>query len=177
MAAGRSELDDLTAFVDVVTALEAALPASSHATRPSPGELALVEHVHHLADLEEEGFAVRLSRLLAEEAPQLPDFDGALIARERRYLERTVADGIARFAAARRANVERLRAVTDTQWQRAGTQEGVGRVTLGELPERMLAHDCSHAHELVALFDVLAPNAAVASRLRALALPGAPCAA
>jgi len=42
-----------------------------------------VEQVWHLADLEREGFSVRIRRLRDEQAPRLPDFDGDRIARER----------------------------------------------------------------------------------------------
>lgn len=129
----------------------AALPGDLARRRPPDGSFAFVEHVWHLADLETEGFAERIRRLLAEEGPALPDFDGARIARERDYRCRTVAEGLDRFSAARAANLAALRSLTDAERARAGVQEGVGRVTLGEIPDRMLEHDRSHRGELDAL--------------------------
>jgi hypothetical protein len=43
-----------------------------------------------------------------------------------------------------------LRAVGPDQWTRAGTQEGVGRVALCDLPHMMAEHDASHRAEIEA---------------------------
>jgi hypothetical protein len=61
----------------------AALDETARRRRPAGGGFAIVEHAWHLADLEREGYGARISRLLAETAPALPDFDGDRIARER----------------------------------------------------------------------------------------------
>jgi len=118
---------------------------------PPGGGFSMVEQAWHLADLEREGFGARIARLLAEDEPFLPDFDGARAAVERGYRNRSLADGLSAFAAARAANVERLRAVPEGAWARGGTQEGVGRVTLADLPRKMLEHDESHRAEIAAL--------------------------
>lgn len=114
------------------------------------GGFAPVEQCWHLADLEREGWGERIRRLLAEESPELPDFDGDRIARERRYLELALDVGLARFAAARRANLELLRTVAPDQWQRGGIQQGFGPVTLCDLPSMMAAHDAAHRAEIEA---------------------------
>ena len=116
--------------------------------RPADGSFAFVEHVCHLADLEMEGFGARIEAILAEENPELPDFRGDEIAASRRYLEQEVGPALERFCSAREANRARLATVTDEQWLRTGTQEGVGVVTLRKVVELMLAHDRSHTDEL-----------------------------
>jgi hypothetical protein len=121
---------------------------------PPGGGFSLVEQAWHLADLEREGFGARITRLLAEEAPFLPDFDGARIARERDYRSQALDDGLRAFAAARTANLARLRAVPHDAWDRAGTQEGVGRVTLADLPRLMVEHDDSHRAEIEGLLSL-----------------------
>jgi AraC-like DNA-binding protein len=52
-------------------------------------------------------------------------------------------------------------------WLRSGTQEGVGFLMLAHLPDRILDHDRSHALELAALVDELAPGQPAAAALRA----------
>src|SRR6266446_4517629 len=69
--------------------------------RVRSGPFALVEHAGHIADLEREGFGERVRRLIAEEDPFLPNFDGERIAREREYLMLDLAPAIAAFTAAR----------------------------------------------------------------------------
>ena len=58
--------------------------SSEEAARKDPrGGFGPVEHCWHLADLEVEGFALRIARLVSEAEPALPDFDGGRIAEER----------------------------------------------------------------------------------------------
>jgi AraC-like DNA-binding protein len=128
------------------------------AVQPPGGGFALVEHVWHLAEIETEAFQVRLARLAAEVAPWLADFDGDGLARERRYVERSPAAGVRAFAQARAATVAALGRIRGAGWLRGGMQEHVGYVTLGELPERILGHDKSHAGELAELLAALRPG-------------------
>jgi hypothetical protein len=149
------ERDDLlarlSALPDELRAAAARMDEGRARTPAADGGFSLVEHAWHLADLEREGFAARIERLLREDDPLLPDFDGARIARERDYRGRGLGEGLAAFAAARSDNLERLRAVPAEAWTRAGTQEGAGRVTLADIPRRMLEHDQSHRAEIAQL--------------------------
>ncbi len=146
----------------------AALSGVTH-RRPAAGGFAFVEHAWHLADLEREGYGVRIHRLLAETAPALPDFDGDRIARERDYLASDAHLALEMFAQARARNIERLAALDAAALARRGTQGGVGEVTLGRLPRMMAAHDAEHVAELAALVDELAPAAPVLLKLRSIA--------
>src|SRR6187399_2612800 len=77
------------------------------ARRAEPdGSFSPVEHCWHLADLEREGYAARIERLLGEDEPVLPDFDGARIAEERQYRTKSLPAAIDAFRAARRLNLE-----------------------------------------------------------------------
>jgi hypothetical protein len=157
----------LGALAGLLEAVSSGLEARD-VVRPGPGEgFSFVEHVWHLADLEEEAFTVRIARLLAEENPSLPDFDGARIARERGYRALPLREGLARFCASRRANVARLAEVDDAGWDRRGEQEGAGPIRLADLPHKMLAHDRSHAGELVELLEAIAPLTPELGALRA----------
>jgi hypothetical protein len=107
-----------------------------------------VEQCWHLADLEREGYAVRIRRLLTEIEPALPDFDGTRVARERDYKSLSLDAGLAAFRGARADNVAALRGVIAPQWDRRGTQEGVGRVGLCDIPSMMAEHDAAHRAEI-----------------------------
>jgi len=108
------------------------------------GAFSLVEHAWHLADLEREGYGERIRRLLTEEDPLLPDFDGDRVARERCYRSKSFHEGLAAFASARAENLSWLRSLAPEVWERRGRQEGVGPVRLGDIPRMMLTHDTSH---------------------------------
>jgi hypothetical protein len=148
------ERDELLSRLEAMTDfLEGAFGALSDAdaVRPGPnGTFSPVEQCWHLADLEREGFGARIERLLGEDEPVLPDFDGDQIARDRNYRSRALADGLRSFRKARADNVARLRSVGDAAWTRSGTQEGVGRITLRDVPALAAAHDASHRSEIEA---------------------------
>jgi len=135
---------DLAAAADAMSAEAARKP-------PADGGFSLLEQAWHLADLETDGYALRIRRLLTEEDPDLADFDGARVAAERNYRAKALADGIAAFRAARTANLARLRSLDGAAWHRAGRQQGVGHITLRDVPRMMREHDDSHRGEIAAL--------------------------
>ena len=136
-------------------ALFLALEPELHRVRPDGQPFAFAEHLWHLADLETEAFQVRLRRLLEEESPFLPDFDGTAAARHRDYLSKEPAEGLRRFSAARARTLELLDRVRPGDWDRMGEQQGAGALTVADLPDRMLAHDRAHLEELRGLLAAL----------------------
>jgi DinB superfamily len=121
------------------------------ARTPGPDEtFSPVEQVWHLADLEREGFGVRIQRLLSEPEPHLPDFDGTKIAAERNYRSLSLEEGILAFMEARRQNIAVLPAIGSPMWSHSGTQDGVGNVSLCDIPNFMLQHDSAHRAEIEA---------------------------
>jgi len=118
--------------------------------RPSAHPLAfsVVEHACHLRDLEEEGYALRIRRILREGNPELADFDGAAVAAGRGYLGQDLGAALRDFELARRANLKALRALPDTALAREGRLDGVGSITLRRLVDLMLEHDAGHTTEL-----------------------------
>jgi hypothetical protein len=160
MDMNRREFETLLLTLESTPALlehaAAGLSPACARRRPAAGGFSFVENVWHLADLEREGFGVRIRRILSEDNPALPDFDGDRVARERDYQLRTVEAGLFAFADARRANLEALRAVSSAEWKRRGMQDRVGTVTLADVPRRMAEHDRSHTTEVAALLEEIA---------------------
>ena len=83
----RREFEALLVTLESTAALlsraAATLSPAEARRRPAAGGFSLVENVWHLADLEREGYAVRIRRILGETNPALLNFDGDRIARER----------------------------------------------------------------------------------------------
>ncbi|MBM3341890.1 MAG: DinB family protein [Betaproteobacteria bacterium] len=120
-------------------------------TRQGPNaSFSPIEQVWHLADLEREGFAVRIDRLLNETAPNLPDFDGTQVALKRNYRALSFEAGLHALEQARSRNVDVLRDVPVAYWFRTGKQEGVGEVSLCDMPGFMAQHDAAHKEEIAA---------------------------
>jgi len=142
---------DLEATPARVAALLARVPACDVAARPQPDASSAREQAHHLRDIDAEGFALRLRRMLEESEPFLPDVDGARLALERRYNATPHETALAAFVATRAECVARLERLADAEWSRRGVLEGVGSITVEQLVERWLEHDRAHLAELEAL--------------------------
>jgi hypothetical protein len=164
----RRKLETLLLTLESTAALlvQAAQELSPQETscKPAGGGFSFRENVWHLADLEREGFAIRIQRILTEDEPFLSDFDGTRLARERRYNERDVAEGLAAFQEARARNVEALRRAVRSDWKRRALQEDVGRISLEDIPRQMAQHDASHTAEIGGLIAYLREGKPCVSR-------------
>lgn len=151
----RRELESLLLTLESTPALvvRAAKELGDEGIRrqPSGGGFSLVEHVWHLADIEREGYGVRIRRMLFEDGPSLADFEGDRLARERCYRERDLTEGLTAFAIARNRNVRKLRSIRNGDWKRSGHQDGVGTVALEDIPRMMAEHDRAHTSEIADL--------------------------
>ena len=155
----RRELETFFLTLESTPALlaraAAELPEDRVRQRGTAGGFSLVEHVWHLADLEREGYGVRIRRLLTEDEPLLSNFEGDRIARERVYLRRDLAEGLLAFTIARTRNLQKLREASAEDWKRAGKQEGIGRIELSDVPKMMTEHDRAHGVEVAELVSEL----------------------
>lgn len=135
--------------------LVAQLPDEELRRKPAEEEFSALEHICHLGDIEREGYAVRIRRLLEEDLPFLHDIDGDSLAKERAYNEQELRPAIEAFALARRDSLRRLEGLSHASLSREGHLENVGRITLGGLLSMMMEHDREHLLKLSGLRDRL----------------------
>ena len=131
------------------------LSAEQLRRRAVDGAFSLVEHVCHLRDLEREGYRVRIERILAEDRPELPDFDGARIARERSYHTERFERALADFEEVRRRNLALVSDLSPDELARVGVLEPSDEVTVDGLLTRMCAHDAEHDAQISELLRLL----------------------
>jgi hypothetical protein len=148
--------DDLRAMPKALIEAARRLRGSLISDRPPDGTFSMVEHVWHMADLENDAYAVRIRRVLEEERPELPTFDGEAVAAKRNYRSLRLRDGLKAFEEARARTLEALAAVEGEEWEREGVQEGVGPITLRDIPRMMHEHDEMHREEIEALITEIA---------------------
>lgn len=122
--------------------------------KPSDHVFSIRETIHHLRDIEVEGYAVRLTHMLQSERPFLPDIDGDRLAVERRYNDRPHEEPLAEFDRARRACIARLRGMPAESWSKTGELEGVGDLTIERLVEMWSTHDTGHLADIERLRGV-----------------------
>ena len=145
----------LAAMPDALRQRLASLTDAELRFKSSAETFSVLENVCHLRDIEVEGYACRLTLLLREETPRLPDLDGSALARKRRYNSQPLQPALDAFTASRRASLVILADLTPAQLARHGTFENVGEVSLARLLELWVEHDQGHLKELDHLLPIL----------------------
>lgn len=135
--------------------LMSGLPQRHLISKRSDTEFSILEHICHLRDIEAEGYAVRIEKLLTEVEPFLPDIDGSKLAEERAYNQQDFGAALLEFTLARKNNVLVIEDLTVVQLNRRGILENVGPVSLERLLLMMRDHDQEHLKELADLRDQL----------------------
>ena len=110
----------------------------------------VVEHVCHLRDIEKEGYAVRITKLLTEDQPLLEDINGDKLAVERVYINQDFTAALDGFINVRRANIEAIRDLSADQLSRSGMFDD-SPLSLLDLLKKMRQHDHVHIDEMVQL--------------------------
>ena len=151
----RDLVDRLAAMPRLLQACAERLPRVEWTRQPSAGLFSLVEHSCHLRDLEEEGYTVRLRRMLRETGPELEDFDGGAVAARRAYPAQDLTQAMQAFAEARGRNLLVLAGLDPVALARTARFGEHGTITIARLAELMAEHDAGHRAELEDLLSVL----------------------
>jgi uncharacterized damage-inducible protein DinB len=151
----RDLVDRLAAMPRLLQSCAERLPRAEWTRQPAPGLFSLVEHCCHLRDLEEEGYTLRLRRMLREAAPVLEDFDGAAVAAGRAYPAQDLRTAVQAFAEARSRNLLVLAGLDAAALARTARFGEHGTITVVRLAELMVEHDAGHRSEIEDLFRTL----------------------
>lgn len=135
---------------DEVTRALAGLTPAQLTAHPLPGKWSAAEIVQHLADSEMNS-AIRIRKLMTEDAPVIQGYDQDFYATRLFYNERDLAPALALFQAARATSVQILERMTDADWQRAGTHSESGAYTAEDWLRIYAAHAHGHAAQICRL--------------------------
>jgi hypothetical protein len=114
---------------------------------PGPEEWTAREVVHHMADSEMTS-AIRLRRLIAEDAPTIQGYDQEEYAQRLFYAERPIEASVEAVAAARKTTAEILDRLDEEQWARAGRHTESGPYGVEAWLEIYAAHAHDHADQI-----------------------------
>lgn len=99
---------------------------------PEVGKWSIQQVVNHLVDCEGV-FADRMKRVIAEENPNLLAFDEPRWTASLAYEQRSAVDEVAVFELLRKQMATILTSLPDSAFDRAGTHDQRGRMTLAEI--------------------------------------------
>lgn len=137
----QSTSDTLRFLLREVTQEQAA------AARGGDENWSVVEVMCHLRDAEERALE-RLRAMRDETNPFLPGYDQEAWARERDYAAQDLQDALAAFLRLREEHIKDLSALSGEDWERPGTHEEQGNITIFAHTLHMVAHDSQHAAQL-----------------------------
>ncbi|HYZ13030.1 MAG TPA: DinB family protein [Actinomycetota bacterium] len=116
-------------------------------TRPGPDEWSAREVVHHMADSEMTA-AIRLRRLIAEDAPTIQGYEQEEYAQRLFYSERPIDASVEAVAAARQTTADILDRLDEDQWARRGTHTESGAYGVETWLEIYADHAHDHADQI-----------------------------
>src|SRR5262245_14268265 len=141
----RRHLEVLAATPERLKASLAGVSRKLSLWRPAPGKWSILEIVCHLRDMEREAYLARYRRILAEDNPRLPDLDGDQLALERDYRSQKLAAAFKDWRAARKDSLRLLKGVKRDGWERVGTHETAGPLSMADFLRRQaVGNDEAH---------------------------------
>jgi hypothetical protein len=116
---------------------------------PGPGKWSILEIVAHMRDMERDAYLTRYRRILAEDNPALPDLDGDLIALRDDYRSLKLPEVLRDWLKFRRECLRLLKSVKGPRWERMGTHETAGPLSMDALLRRhAMANDEAHLSQI-----------------------------
>jgi hypothetical protein len=144
----RHLLDNLAETPDALRRLLNDLSADELTSKPGAQQFSALENICHLRDIEAEGYALRIGRLLAGGHPFMEDLDGTKLAAERHYNEQSLDSALRVLTETRQDNLRQVKDLSQDQLSFDGILENVGPINLEGLLLMMYEHDRAHLEEL-----------------------------
>lgn len=124
--------------------------ASTAAGEPAEGEWSAAQVLAHMAASEKLWLA-RVNLLISQTDPLLKSPGAELAAYQESLMAGSVDDNLAAFNAQRGETVSLLMGLSLRDWDRSGTHETQGAMSIADVVESMVDHDAEHLSQLEGL--------------------------
>lgn len=132
----------------IIIPLVREVPAAVVKRRPRPGKWSAHEHACHLAEVHPL-FFVRLEQMLSQPEPRIraydPDRD---MASQDALLQVDLDQALTRFESDRARLVEKLRRLSNEEWQRAAVHPEYSHYSIFIMFRHLALHDSLHAYRI-----------------------------
>jgi hypothetical protein len=115
--------------------------------REKDGAWTILEVMCHLRDFEMI-FTERVEHMLKKITPTFTPYDQNALVTENNYSEQTLSEVVQAFGLYRERTLSIFRGLEPQQWQRMGLHPKQGRMTVADMPERIVFHDSKHIRQL-----------------------------
>lgn len=144
-------LDEYRELIDFLAQTPTQLKDSATgAGDPPDGEWNAAQVIGHLAACEFY-FVERLNRLLRENSPHLRSFGAKAAERQESMMDASVDENLQAFNELRGESVSMLMSLALNLWDRSGTYESEGTMSIEDVVELMIDHDAEHLAQIQGL--------------------------
>lgn len=145
-------LDSYRELLDIVVQGPTQLKAAAEAAgEPPEGEWSATQIVAHMAATEHL-WLERLNLLLREKEPRIrPGGSGKSAELQEQLMGGTLADNLNAFNTTRGEIVSLLMGLSLRDWERTGTHDTRGEISIADVAEAIVDHDAEHVEQLVSL--------------------------
>ncbi len=145
-------LDSYRELLDIVVQSPTQMRAAAEAAGEAPeGEWNAAQVLAHMAAVEQL-WLERLNQLLREKEPRIrPGGSGKIGEVEAQLMGGNVADNLEAFNTSRGEIVSLLMGLSLRDWERSGTHDISGEISIADVVESIVDHDAEHIAQLQAL--------------------------
>ncbi len=145
-------LDSYRELLDIVVQSPTQLKAAAEsAGEPAEGEWSAAQVLAHMASAENL-WLERLNLLLREKEPRIrPGVSDKTRQIQDQLMDGTVADNLDAFNTARGEIVSLLMGLSLRDWERTGTHDVNGEISIADVVESIVDHDAEHIEQIKAL--------------------------
>jgi uncharacterized damage-inducible protein DinB len=141
-------LDSYRELLDLLAQSPVQLRTAATAAGDAPdGEWNGAQVMAHIAAVEQLWFD-RLSSIMHKPSPLLKAPGGEIAALQERLMSGTVADNIEEFNRVRGETVSLLMGLSLRDWEKTGTHETRGEMSIADIVENAIDHDAEHLGQL-----------------------------
>ena len=131
----------------VIIPLIREVPAQILKRRPSPGKWSAYEHAVHLSQ-SDAPFLARLDLILSTPEPYIESIENSPEDEAGAMLEIDLDESLDRYVRERAALVERLRKLSDDEWQKTAVHEAFDHYSVFIMFRHLLNHEMLHAYRI-----------------------------
>lgn len=132
---------------EIILPLAREVPETILKRRPKPGKWSAHEHACHLASVHPL-MSSRLDLMLAESVPRIKPYLPHLDDEEDTLLKLNLDEAMARFSRDRRKLVERLKALSQADWERTAEHGEYTHYSVFIMFRHLAMHDMFHAYRI-----------------------------
>ncbi|MEP6755552.1 MAG: DinB family protein [Chthonomonadales bacterium] len=138
----------------VISSMIANADKINYDLRPYADRFTLREMLCHLADWEDI-FFTRVSRMVDEDNPTLPNIDEGQVAIDNDYAHSDAAVQLARFVTGRERFANYLSELPDAAWSRPGLRPELGPMTVDSMCVMIVGHDGYHTRQVAEWLELM----------------------